>query len=107
MPGLALAAQQKAFAMPFDSFFVPSSQHAVIDQPRSRRLEALSLGVFQFAGEWKVYSTQGPVSVYPSRGLALSMAESLALDAIRGGRRVELFVEDEDGDLRQAAIELQ
>jgi hypothetical protein len=90
--------------MPFDSSFVPSSQHAVIDQPRSRRLEALSLGVFRFDGDWKVYSTLGRASVYPSRGVALSVAESLALDAIRGGRQVELFVEDEDGELRQAAL---
>ncbi len=44
--------------------------------------------------------------VYADRTLALQIAETLALDAVRSGRKVELFVQDENGELRQARVEL-
>jgi hypothetical protein len=63
--------------------------------------------VFTDGGGWKVYSQFGSADPYPSRDEALAAAETRAFAAARDGRRVELFVEDEDGALGQARLDLQ
>jgi hypothetical protein len=78
-------------------------------QPRSRRTAAqrrpdLTLGVFTDGAGWKVYSQFGSADLYPSREEALAAAEARAFAAASAGREVELFVEDEDGALGQARL---
>jgi hypothetical protein len=72
---------------------------------QSRRRPDLTLGVFTDGAGWKVYSQFGSADPYPSRGEALAAAETRAFAAARAGRRVELFVEDEDGALGQARLD--
>jgi hypothetical protein len=93
--------------MPFDaslSLDFPLSPQA----PAGRRAlsQPLSLGVFRQDGAWKVYGQFDRAAAYANRELAVSAAEARALEAVRCGRRVELFIEEESGELRQAAIEL-
>jgi hypothetical protein len=66
----------------------------------------VTLGVFSFDGGWKVYSQFGRALSYPSRDEALGVAQARAFEALRAGRRVELFVQDEDGAFHQADLEL-
>ncbi|MDB5459963.1 MAG: hypothetical protein JWO72_1704 [Caulobacteraceae bacterium] len=68
---------------------------------------ALTLGVFRHDGEWKIYSSFERAVAYPNRDLAVQVAETRALEAARRGVRVELFIQDENGELRQAALELR
>jgi hypothetical protein len=70
-----------------------------------RKRPDLTLGVFIDGGAWKVYSQFGSADPYPSRSEALAAAETRALAAARAGRKVELFVEDEDGALAQARLD--
>ncbi len=74
--------------------------------PRHRRPD-LTLGVFTDGAGWKVYSQFGSADSYPSRDEALAAAETRAFAAARAGRKVELFVEDEDGALGQARLDVQ
>lgn len=71
---------------------------------RKRRPD-LMLGVFTDGAAWKVYSQFGSADLYPSRQEALVAAETRAFAAAKAGRRVELFVEDEDGALGQACLD--
>ncbi len=91
--------------MPFDAAAPPpnpSSPAAAI----GRSLEGgLTLGVFSHAGRWKVYSPFDRACAYPNRAEALAAAEARARQAARDGMSVEVFVEEEDGALRQASIE--
>lgn len=87
---------QAAFASPFP----PSTQGA-----RLRRADPtakVTLGVFSDRGGWKVYSQFGSAAAYSSRQDALMAAQARASEAASEGRRVELFVEHEDGSLGQA-----
>lgn len=70
-----------------------------------RKRPDLTLGVFADGAAWKVYSQFGSADPYPSRGEALAAAETRALAATRAGRKVELFVEDEDGAFAQARLD--
>jgi hypothetical protein len=70
-----------------------------------RRRPDLTLGVFTDGEAWKVYSQFDSAASYPSRGEALAAAETRAFAAARAGRKVELFVEDEDGALAQARLD--
>jgi hypothetical protein len=91
--------------MPFDASFsvdYPSPQAPAI---RRSRHAPLSLGVFHSEGAWKVYSQFEHAAAYPCRDDAVSAARLSAQEAARCGRRVELFIEEESGELRQAAIE--
>jgi len=79
-------------------------------QPRSRRTAAqrrpdLTLGVFTDGAGWKVYSQFGSADAYATRGEALAAAETRAFAETSAGRKVELFVEDEDGALGQARLD--
>ena len=70
--------------------------------PASRRKRTdLTLGVFSFDGAWKVYSPFEAAAVYPTRAEAVVAAETRAFAETRRGRRVEFFVESEDGGLSQ------
>jgi hypothetical protein len=92
--------------MPFDaslSLDCPTPQAPAI---RRSRHAPLSLGVFHSDGAWKVYDPFERAVAYADRAQAVSAAEARALEAIRGGRRVELFIEEETGELRRAAIGL-
>lgn len=71
-----------------------------------KRRPDLTLGVFTDGAGWKVYSQFGSPDPYPSRQEALAAAETRAFEAARSGREVELFVEDEDGALAQARLDL-
>jgi hypothetical protein len=71
-----------------------------------RKRPDLTLGVFSDGGNWKVYSQFGSPAAYPCRREALVAAETRAFEAVRAGRRVELFVEAEDGSLGQARLDL-
>ncbi len=95
--------------MPFDAASpAPSVQVSIGPLPtRAGGLCPLSMGVFQYDGAWKVYCEFEPATAYPTRDMALSVAETLALEAARGGRQVELFIQDETGDLKQAAIDVR
>lgn len=73
---------------------------------RGAKRPDLTLGVFTDGAGWKVYSQFGSADLYPSRGEALAAAETRAFAAARAGREVELFVEDEDGALGQARLDL-
>jgi hypothetical protein len=91
--------------MPFDASYsvdYPSPQAPTI---RRSRHAPLSLGVFHTGGAWKIYSHFEGASAYPSREEAVSAAQRRAREAARCGRSVELFIEEESGELRQAAIE--
>jgi hypothetical protein len=70
-----------------------------------RRRPDLTLGVFTDGAGWKVYSQFDAADRYPSRHEALAAAETRAFAAARAGRKVELFVEDEDGGLGQACLD--
>lgn len=72
-------------------------------QPKRRA--DLTLGVFADGAGWKVYSQFGAPDPYPSRSEALAAAETRAFAAAKAGRRVELFIEDEDGALGQARLD--
>jgi hypothetical protein len=74
---------------------------------QSKRRPDLTLGVFTDGVDWKVYSQFGSADSFPSRGEALAAAETRAFAAAQAGRKVELFVEDEDGALGQARLDLQ
>lgn len=74
-------------------------------QGESRREPDLTLGVFTDGAAWKVYSQFGSADPYPSRSEALAAAETRAFAAAQAGRKVELFVEDEDGALGQASLD--
>jgi hypothetical protein len=93
--------------MPFDATDFRSV--AAPDPARTpERLQArrdLTLGVFNTDGAWKLYSPYEPVRAYASRALAMAAAQARAADAVSLGRRVELFVQEEDGTLRQASLE--
>jgi hypothetical protein len=87
-----------------------TSQSFALPLLRSRRGESrkepdLTLGVFADGAAWKVYSQFGSADPYPSRDEALAAAETRAFAAARAGRKVELFVEDEDGALGQACLD--
>lgn len=86
---------------PFASPFLRSGQGGRRKEPD------LTLGVFSDGTGWKVYSQFDSADVYPSREEAVIAAETRAFEAARAGRKVELFVEDEDGRLGQARLELQ
>jgi len=68
--------------------------------PRRQRMD-LTLGVFSFEGAWRVYSPFEAVAVYPTRAEAVVAAEARAFAEASRGRRVEFFVESEDGGLSQ------
>jgi hypothetical protein len=90
--------------MPFDASFsldCPSPPAPAIRRPGDA---PLSLGVFRSEGAWKVYGQFERAAVFASRELAVSAAQARVLEAARCGRRVELFIEEENGELRQAAI---
>ena len=93
--------------MPFDAT-LSLDCHPAPEAPAARRARRLplSLGVFHSGGAWKVYGQFERAIAYASRELAVSAAQARALEAVRGGRRVELFIEEEGGELRQAAVEL-
>ena len=63
-----------------------------------------TLGVFSDGAGWKVYCERGAPAAYPSRQAAMVAAEERAFAAARAGRRVELFVQDENGFLSQAPL---
>ena len=86
---------------PFASPFLKSGQGG------RRKRPDLTLGVFSDGSGWKVYSQFDAADVYPSRQEALVAAETRAFEAARAGRKVELFLEHEDGSLAQARLELQ
>jgi hypothetical protein len=92
--------------MPFDIAAEPQSAWTLGAGPRRLAREDMTLGVFLAGGEWKVYSPFDRASAYPTRGQALAAAQARARQALRDGRRVELFVQDEDGALGQAEIAL-
>lgn len=71
---------------------------------RLKRVDEM-LGVFSDGRAWKVYSGSGAAAPYPSRQEALVAAEERAFAAARAGRRVELFVQYEDGSLGQAPLD--
>jgi hypothetical protein len=91
--------------MPYDISSAPSSESPPVAQPRRRRGPVLSLGVFNHGGAWKVYGEFERAAAYPNRDLAVSAAESRAREAARCGQRVALFIQEENGELRQAAVE--
>ncbi|MEI9890634.1 MAG: hypothetical protein WDN45_08575 [Caulobacteraceae bacterium] len=62
--------------------------------------------MFNYDGEWKVYGEFERAVTCPNREQALSVAESRALAAARYGRRVELFIQEENGELRQVDVKL-
>jgi hypothetical protein len=74
-------------------------------QDERRKRADLTLGVFTDGIGWKVYSQFGSADAYPTRGEAMAAAESRAFAETKAGRRVELFVEDEDGALGQARLD--
>jgi hypothetical protein len=82
-----------------------SSFRPVAKGERRKRAD-LTLGVFSDGANWKVYSQFGSPAAYASRQDALVAAEDRAFEAVRAGRRVELFVEAEDGSLGQARLAL-
>jgi len=92
--------------MPFDASDPMLAAEVSVPQTsaRAHRLRPLSLGVFHYGGAWKVYREFDRAAAYPSRALAVSVAETLALEAMRDGRKVDLFIQDEAGELRQAAL---
>jgi len=87
--------------MPFDA---ASPRPAAAARRRSKT--DMTLGVFSHDGEWKVYSANDRPIHYDTHKGAMAAAEEHARDAARAGRRVELFVQEEDGTLRQATIDL-
>jgi hypothetical protein len=93
--------------MPFDASYPPDEGPFPprAAPPRRDRQPPLTLGVFHYGGAWKLYGEFERAAAYPNRALALSAAETRALEAARCGRRVELFIQDENGELRQAAVE--
>jgi hypothetical protein len=64
----------------------------------------LKLGVFSHRGVWKVYEEFAAPQLFPTRRQAVAAAQARALAESRKGRAVELFVEEEDGALRQIAV---
>ncbi len=91
-------------AMPFDAAdFQPDSTHSQAARCRSRC--NVQLGVFSHDGVWKIYSQFDQASAFSSRGQALEAAWARAREAVRAGGQVELFVQDEDGGLRQAVLD--
>jgi hypothetical protein len=90
--------------MPFDSSVSPASETRAAF-PAKRRPD-LTLGVFNADGAWKVYCASDRASAYPNRQEAMVAAEERAFTAAREGRRVELFVQEEDGCFRQATVAL-
>lgn len=92
--------------MPLDSSPHSASEPPIVGGARRDRHAPLHLGVFQSGGEWKVYAEFERAAVYATRDRALEAAEARAINAARAGRKVELFVQDENGELRQAAVEL-
>ncbi len=90
---------------PFASSFLSSGQGG--RRKRPDLTPDLTLGVFSDGTGWKVYSQFDAADVYPSRQEAVVAAETRAFEAARAGRKVELFLEDEDGSLGQARLELQ
>jgi hypothetical protein len=81
---------------------------SVMTRPRQgkrRKPADLILGVFTDGIGWKVYSQFDAADAYPTRGDALAAAETRAFAAAKAGRKVELFVEDEDGALGQARLD--
>ena len=92
--------------MPFDAApSRPAVTPVATASPRKKRAD-LTLGVFSHDGDWKIYSAQDTPIPYDTRDGAVAAAEEQALQAVRAGRRVELFVQEEDGTLRQATLEL-
>jgi hypothetical protein len=76
-------------------------------QGRGRRKQPdMSFGVFSDGRGWKVYSSFEAPDLYPSREEALFAAETRAFAAAQAGRKVELFVEAEDGSLAQSCLDL-
>lgn len=92
--------------MPYDISHAALSETPSIAPPRRRRAPALSLGVFHHGGAWKVYCEFERAAAYPCRDLAVSAAEARAREAAHCGQRVALFIQEENGELRQAAVEL-
>ena len=91
--------------MPFDAAAQPFV--APVAAPVSRRtVNDLTLGVFSHDGEWKIYSPFDKPAQFDTRESAIAAAQDKAQQAARAGRRVELFVQEEDGAFRQAAIAL-
>ncbi len=90
--------------MPFDAAS-PHSTIAPATGSRCRTKTDMTLGVFSHNGDWKVYSASDKPIHYDTRDGAMAAAEEQVLAAARAGRRVELFVQEEDGTLRQAMIE--
>jgi hypothetical protein len=74
---------------------------------RRRHCPTLTLGVFRHGGEWKIYSSLERAVAYPNRDVALQVAETRALEAASRGARVDMFIQDENGELRQAVVELR
>ncbi len=91
--------------MAFDASASPQPQSPqTVGGTQRRRWPPLSLGVFNYDGEWKVYSQFEPALPCASRDQAVVAAETRAFEALRCGQQVELFVQDENGELRQSAI---
>lgn len=92
--------------MPFDaSDSIPSV--SVARAPRiahDRRLRPLTLGVFNYDGAWKVYGEFDRAAAYPSWELAVSAARARADEAASAGRPVELFIQDQAGDMSRAPV---
>ncbi len=83
--------------MPFDA--AADLQPVAVRTPA----RAMTLGVFNSAGVWKLYSSFEKASPYADRGQAMAAAWQQVADATRRGWSVEFFVQDEDGALQQAA----
>lgn len=91
--------------MPFESSMSPAPEISAARRLK-RRTPDLTLGVFNADGAWKVYSAADRACAYANRQDAMAAAEERAFTAAREGRRVELFVQEEDGCFRQAPVEL-
>ena len=72
---------------------------------QGKTLRALSLGVFNYGGEWKVYAAFERAAAYATRAMAVEAARGRAVEAAGRGQAVELFIQDENGELSQAAVD--
>jgi hypothetical protein len=92
--------------MPFDA---SDPALSVVVAPAARiapdhRLRPLTLGVFHYDGAWKVYGEFDRAAAYPSWDLAVSAAQARADEAVSAGRPVELFIQDQAGDISRAPV---
>lgn len=67
-------------------------------------MSKVTLGVFQVDWAWKLYADDRARAPYPSRNEAVRAGESAARAALHRGWSVELFLQDETGELRRAPL---